>query len=60
MSICPKGKMSKSKRDKRKAQSWQISAPSLVYCSRCGELMKAHRVCKSCGTYNNREVIAVD
>ena len=60
MSICPKGKMSKSKRDKRKAQSWQISAPSLVHCSRCGELMKAHRACKSCGNYNNREVIAVD
>ena len=30
MSICPKGKMSKSKRDKRKAQSWKIATPTLV------------------------------
>ena len=47
MSICPKGKMSKSKRDKRKAQSWKISTPTLVACSKCGELMMPHRVCKS-------------
>lgn len=45
MSICPKGKMSKSKRDKRRAQSWKISTPTLVKCDKCGELMLRHRVC---------------
>lgn len=60
MSICPKGRMSKSKRDKRRAQSWKIAVPCLVVCSRCGELMRPHRACKACGSYNKREVIKVD
>jgi ribosomal protein L32 len=45
----PKGRVSKSKRDKRKAQSWKIATPSLVKCSKCGELMVPHQVCKACG-----------
>ena len=56
----PKGKVSKSKRDKRKAQSWTIKTPSLVACSKCGELMMPHRVCKACGSYNKKTVIKVD
>lgn len=60
MSICPKGKMSKSKRDKRKNQSWKIAVPSLTECSKCGELIRPHRACRACGTYKNREVVNVD
>lgn len=56
----PKGKVSKSKRDKRKAQSWIIKTPGLVACSKCGELMMPHRVCKACGSYNKKTVIKVD
>ena len=41
----PKGRVSKSKRDKRKAQSWKIATPNLVKCSKCGELMAPHQVC---------------
>ena len=52
MSICPKNKSSKSRRDKR--------APNLVKCSKCGELMMPHRVCKACGSYNKKEIISVD
>ncbi|MDR1537238.1 MAG: 50S ribosomal protein L32 [Clostridiales bacterium] len=59
MSICPKGKTSKARRDKRKAQSWKIPTLSLVPCSKCGMLMQAHRVCRSCGTYNKKEVIKI-
>ncbi len=57
MAICPKGKTSKARRDKRRAQTWKISLPSLVNCSKCGELMKSHRVCKACGNYNKKEVV---
>lgn len=57
--ICPKGKISKARRDKRRAQNWKISLPNLVKCGRCGELMVSHRACKACGTYNRREVIQV-
>ena len=38
MSICPKNKSSKGRRDKRRA-NWKMSAPTLVKCSKCGELM---------------------
>ena len=59
MPICPKGKHSKARRDKRKAQSWKIPLPNLVVCTKCGELMRSHRACRSCGTYDKREVIKV-
>ena len=55
MSICPKNKSSKARRDKRRA-NWKMSAPNLVKCSKCGELMMPHRVCKACGSYNKREI----
>ena len=51
MSICPKNKSSKGRRDKRRA-NWKMSNPTLVKCSKCGELMVPHRVCKNCGSYN--------
>lgn len=55
MSICPKNKSSKGRRDKRRA-NWKMSAPTLVKCSKCGELMMPHRVCKNCGSYNKKRL----
>ena len=43
MSICPKNKSSKARRDKRRA-NWKMSAMNLVKCSKCGALMMPHRV----------------
>ena len=59
MSICPKNKTSRGRRDKRRP-NWKRSATSLVKCSKCGELMLPHRVCKACGSYNKREIVTVD
>lgn len=59
MSICPKGKTSKARRDKRRAQTWKIAMPTLVPCPKCGEMTMSHRVCKACGSYNRKEVIKV-
>ncbi len=59
MSICPKNRSSKARRDKRRA-NWKMSAPNLVRCSKCGALMMPHRVCKNCGSYNKKEIINVD
>ena len=42
MSICPKNKSSKARRDSRRA-NWKMSAPNLVKCSKCGALMMPHR-----------------
>ena len=59
MSICPKNKSSKGRRDKRRA-NWKMSNPTLVKCSKCGELMVPHRVCKACGYYNGKQIKLVE
>ena len=56
MSICPKNKSSKGRRNRRRA-NWKMTAPTLVKCSKCGALMMPHRVCKSCGSYNKKEIV---
>ncbi|MCL2699391.1 MAG: 50S ribosomal protein L32 [Defluviitaleaceae bacterium] len=60
MAICPKGKHSSSRRDKRRAQTWKIALPSLITCNKCGDIMRAHRACKACGNYNRKQVLKVD
>lgn len=60
MSICPKNRTSKARRDKRRSANFKMSPVNLVKCSRCGALMMPHRVCKACGTYNKREIIKMD
>ena len=59
MSICPKNKTSRGRRDKRRAH-WKTPVASLAKCPKCGELMLPHRVCKNCGTYNKREIVTVE
>jgi large subunit ribosomal protein L32 len=54
----PKRKVSKARRDKRRA-NWKLSAPGLIKCPQCHELTLPHRVCKSCGFYKGKEVIAM-
>jgi len=54
----PKRKMSKSRRDKRRA-NWKLTAPHLVPCPQCHQPKLPHHVCPNCGYYDGREVIAV-
>ncbi len=54
----PKRKTPRSKRDSRRANHDKVSAPTLSRCSNCGETMRPHRVCPSCGFYDNKEVVA--
>ncbi|MCZ6704068.1 MAG: 50S ribosomal protein L32 [Ignavibacteria bacterium] len=51
----PKRKISKSRRDKRRTH-YKATVPSLGACSNCGEMKLNHRVCPSCGYYNNRSM----
>lgn len=53
----PKRKVSKQRGNTRFAQ-WKVSAPSLVECPHCHELTTSHRVCKKCGYYNGKLVVA--
>ncbi len=55
----PKGKTSKSKRDKRRTHD-RLSPVSIVECPRCHSKKIAHRVCLSCGYYNNVKVLKTD
>ena len=53
----PKEKVSKARRNSRKA-NWKISTPSIVECPHCHEAKLPHKVCKKCGYYDGREVVA--
>ena len=53
----PKRKMSKARRDRRRA-NWKLSVPGMVECPQCHELKMPHRVCTECGYYDGKQVIA--
>lgn len=54
----PKSKTSKARRDSRRAQSFKLGVPGMVECPQCHEMKLAHRVCKSCGYYNGKEIVS--
>ncbi|MEK9671509.1 MAG: 50S ribosomal protein L32 [Rhodospirillaceae bacterium] len=55
----PKKKISKSKRDMRRAHH-RLSANAYNTCQNCGELKRPHHVCQSCGHYDDREVVGAN
>ena len=56
----PKNKVSKARRDKRRANNSKLEVPGMVKCAKCGEYVLAHHVCKACGSYDGKEVIKQD
>lgn len=52
----PKHKLSKARRDRRRAQ-WKLIAPRWVECPQCHEPKLPHRVCPHCGYYRGRAVV---
>jgi len=52
----PKRKTTRSKRKMRRANHDKVTAPNLVPCPNCGDVMIPHRVCPSCGKYKGRDV----
>ena len=55
----PKRKTSKARRDSRRA-NWKLSAPGIVECPKCKKAKLAHRVCKNCGFYGDREIVKIE
>jgi large subunit ribosomal protein L32 len=55
----PKGKTSKSKRDKRRSHH-AIGPGARSLCPQCHEPKLPHRVCGNCGSYRGREVVQTD
>jgi len=56
----PKQKVSKQRRNKRTASAWTISRPTFCECPQCHELKANHKVCKSCGYYDGKEIFSVN
>ncbi|NLO64904.1 MAG: 50S ribosomal protein L32 [Clostridiales bacterium] len=52
----PKRKVSKAKTNSRFA-NWKITAPNLVECPQCHELINSHQVCPACGYYKGVQVV---
>lgn len=59
MSPLPKRKLSKGRRDRRRAHD-ALQVNNLVACSNCGSLSLPHTVCPKCGYYKGREVVEVE
>jgi large subunit ribosomal protein L32 len=55
----PKRRHSRARTSKRRAHDF-LTIPSATSCPQCSETKLPHRVCMSCGYYNEREVIEVD
>ena len=55
-----KRKVSKARRDKRRASVWKLDMPAFSKCPNCGELKAPHKVCGNCGYYNGVQVIRKD
>ncbi|WP_160690276.1 50S ribosomal protein L32 [Clostridium sp. C2-6-12] len=55
---CPARKKGKAATKSRRAQTFKASLPGIVECPQCHEMKLAHRVCKSCGYYKGKEVVA--
>jgi large subunit ribosomal protein L32 len=55
----PKRRTSRSKRNKRRSHD-ALSVPQWISCPGCGEPTRPHRVCRNCGTYRGRSLVAVE
>jgi large subunit ribosomal protein L32 len=56
----PKRKVSKIRRDRRRAHYLRVKMGTMVPCPQCHSLRLAHHVCPNCGTYKGIEVIEVE
>ena len=56
----PKRRWSKARTGLRRS-TWKLEAPGISekqLCKHCNEIVMPHRVCKNCGYYDGKEVIA--
>lgn len=53
----PKRRHTRSRRDKRRASAWKLTAGALGKCAQCGAARAPHHVCPACGFYNGQLVL---
>ena len=59
MGALPKRKISKGRRDRRRAHD-HLSPMGLSACPQCHAMRPHHQVCPTCGTYRGMEVLKID
>jgi len=59
MAVVPKTKVSKSRRDSRKAHNFKAHTESMTECPHCHAVRNSHTVCKNCGFYKGAQRIEV-
>jgi len=55
----PKRKWSKA-RTNRHRTNWKLSIPGLVDCPQCHTKKMPHKVCKTCGFYDGKEIVKME
>lgn len=55
----PKRKWSKA-RTSRHRSNWKLAIPSLVECPQCHTKKMPHKVCKTCGYYDGKEIVKME
>ncbi|MDR0784342.1 MAG: 50S ribosomal protein L32 [Treponema sp.] len=56
----PRYKTSKARTRRRQAINMRLTAPNLIECGSCGNLVLLHHVCPKCGFYRGKQVIMPD
>ncbi|TAK13643.1 MAG: 50S ribosomal protein L32 [Anaerolineae bacterium] len=59
MTPLPKRKLSKGRRDRRRAHD-ALKSRNLVACPNCNEMRLPHCMCPTCGYYKGREIKAIE
>jgi large subunit ribosomal protein L32 len=54
----PKRRQSSTRRDKRRTHD-NLTPPTVVGCSNCGEPALPHHVCQKCGFYKGKKVLEI-
>ena len=55
----PKRKYAKARQGKRRSHLG-LALPALDICPKCHSLKRAHHICLTCGSYNDRQAIEVE
>lgn len=55
----PKKRKSKMKTRSRKSANMKLTVPGFQECPNCGDAKQTHRVCPTCGTYREEQVLEV-
>jgi large subunit ribosomal protein L32 len=55
----PKKRTSKQRKHTRRA-NWKLALPGISECPQCHKPKLSHRVCKSCGYYDGKQIIKTE